>query len=172
MQQANIMLALGGNLGQTIQKFGVTPAEVAVLREIHGNAAVFDIQPLDEEVERTSREERSRLLEVYGKPPGSHELSAVEFLFPGAAARVYENFDELELDESFYKATGRAKPKVTKAKVKAEEPEEEEVDEEDDEIVEPKPKKAKPKVDDDEDDEPKAKREKPPIKKPTKSLFK
>jgi hypothetical protein len=179
MQQANIMLALGGNLGQTIQKFGVTPAEVAVLREIHGNAAVFDIQPLDEEVERTSREERSRLLEVYGKPPGSHELSAVEFLFPGAAARVYENFDELELDESFYKATGRAKPKVTKAKAKVEEPEPEPDDEveeddevEDDEIVEPKPKKTKPKVDDDEDDEPKAKRAKPPIKKPTKSLFK
>lgn len=169
MQTANITLALGGNLGQTIQKFGVTPAEVAVLREIHGNAAVFDIHPLDDEVERTSREERSRLLEIYGKPPGSRELSAVEYLFPGAAARVFETFDELELDDSLYKATGHAKPKAKKAKVKAEEPEpDDEVDEVDDDEVD----------DDDEDDDkkakskPKAKRAKPPIKKPTKSLFK
>jgi hypothetical protein len=136
MQTANIMLALGGNMGQTIQKFGVTPAEVAVLREIHGNASVFDIQPLDEEIERTSREERTRLLEIYGKPPGSREMSAVEFLFPGAAARVFEAFDELEIDESFFKATGRAKPKAAAA------PEED--DEDDDEVV-TAPKKAKPK---------------------------
>lgn len=129
MQQANVMLALGGNLGQTVPKFGVTPAEVAVLREIHGSAAVYDIQPLDEEVDRSSREERSRLLEIYGKPPGSREISAVEFLFPGAAARVYESFDELELDESFYKATGRVKPTKVKAKAKRSEPDEEDEDE-------------------------------------------
>lgn len=149
MQLANIMLALGGNTGQTVPKFGVTPAEVAVLREIHGNAAVFDIQPLDDEVERTSREERSRLLEIYGKPPGSREMSAVEFLFPGAAARVYEGFDELEIDESFFKATGRAKPKATA--------EPEEVEDEDDVVEQPKPK-AKPKA--------------KPARKPVKSLFK
>jgi len=147
MQTANIMLALGGDLGQTVPKFGVTPAEVAVLREIHGNAAVFDIYPLDEDVERTSREERSRLLEIYGKPPGSREASAVEVLFPGAAARVYESFDELEIDDSFYKATGRAKPK----RVKVEEAED------DDE--------------DDDDEKPKSK-PKPKAKKPVKSLFK
>jgi hypothetical protein len=164
MQTADIMLALGGNLGQTIQKFGVTPAEVAVLREIHGNASVFDIQPLDEDVERTSREERGRLLEIYGKPPGSREMSAVEHLFPGVAARVFESFDELELDDSFFKATGHAKPKArAKPMGKAKEPDpEEEFDEEveepeeEDDVVEPKPK---------------ATRAKPKIKRPVKSLF-
>lgn len=131
MQIADIMLALGGNLGHTVQKFGVTPAEVAVLREIHGEAAVFDIQPLDDEVERSSKEERSRLLMIYGKPPGSQEISAVDFLFPGAAARLFEDFAELELDDSFYKATDRAKPTKAKGKAKkAKEPEPEEVEDE------------------------------------------
>jgi hypothetical protein len=129
MQVADIMLALGGNLGHTVQKFGVTPSEVAVLREIHGEGSVFDIQPLDEEIEISSREERARLLQIYGKAPGSQEISAVEFLFPGAAARLYEDFAELELDDSFYKATDRVKPTKAKSKAKkvlakAEEPEE------------------------------------------------
>ena len=157
MQTANIMLALGGNLGQTIPKFGVTPAEVAVLREIHGNASVFDIQPLDEDVERTSRQERSRLLELYGKPPGSREMSAVEYLFPGAAARVYESFDELEIDESFFKATGRAKAKRAAPTA---EPEVEDEDE-DDVVEQPKPKAKSPPL-----------KVKPKAKKSTKSLFK
>jgi len=158
MQQANIMLALGGNLGQTIPKFGVTPAEVAVLREIHGNASVFDIQPLDEEIERTSREERSRLLEIYGKPPGSREMSAVEVLFPGAAARVYEGFDELEIDESFFKATGRVKPKKAQAASEPDEVEDDEVDEADEVVKAPPKPKTKPKA--------------KPARKPVKSLFK
>ena len=116
MQTANIMLALGGSMGNTVQKFGVTPSEIAVLREIHGEAAVFDIDP-QEDVERNSREERSRLHEVYGKPPGSRELSAVDVLFPGVASRLFETLDELEIDQSFFKATERARPKAaTKAK--------------------------------------------------------
>ena len=147
MQLANIALALGGDQGNTIQKFGVTPAEVAVLREIHGDASVFDIQPLEEDVKRTSRDERIRLQEIYGKPPGSRELSAVDVLFPGAAARVFETFDELELDESFYKATDRAKPKKAQKPKEPEEPDEPDEDEpeEPDEAPAPKPKpKPKP----------------------------
>jgi len=139
MQTANITLALGGNHGHTIQKWMVTPSEIAVLREIHGEASVFDIEPGDD-VERSGREERSRLLEIYGKPPGSREMSAVDVLFPGAAARLFETLDELELDPSFYKATSRAAPK------KAKEPEPDEADEQESENADepepaPKPKK-------------------------------
>ena len=128
MQLANITLALGGDMGQTIQKFEVTPAEVAVLREIHGEGAVYEIQPLDHDVKRSNRDELVRLRDIYGKPPGSPERSAVDVLFPGAAARVFENFDELEIDESLYKATARATPK--KAKKPEPEPEPEEVEDE------------------------------------------
>jgi hypothetical protein len=140
MQTANIMLALAGNMGHTIQKWGVTPAEIAVLREIHGESSVFDIEPV-EDVQRNGREERARLLEIYGKPAGSREVSAVEVLFPGVAARLFETLDELELDPSFYKATSRAMPK------KAKEPEPDEVDEQESETTDepepaPKPKKA------------------------------
>lgn len=111
MQTATVMLALAGDPGNTIPKFDVTPAEVAVLRLIHGDDAVHDINP-SEDVERTNRAELARLREIYRKPAGSHEPSAVDALFPGAAARVFENFDELELDESFYKADRRVKPKA------------------------------------------------------------
>jgi hypothetical protein len=141
MQTANIMLALGGNAGHTIQKWGVTAAEIAVLREIHGEASVFDIDPQDD-VDRSMRDERSRLLDIYGKPAGSRELSAVEVLFPGAAARVFETLDELDLDPSFYKATGRVKPK--KAKVKADEPVEEEESVKDEPVEEIEEAPAKP----------------------------
>ena len=144
MQTANIMLALGGNMGHTISKYGVTAAEIAVLREIHGEAAVFDVDP-QPDVKRSMREERARLLEIYGKPPGSREISAVEVLFPGAAARVFESLDELELDPSFYKATSRATPKAAEPEEPADEVEEEVEDEPAEEVEEeaakPAPKK-------------------------------
>lgn len=115
MDLANITLHLAGDAGNTIQKFGVTPAEVAVLCVLHGDDAVVDVDIVGE-VTRTSRAERSRLLERYGR---SHEgrmiAPAVEELFPGAAARVFETFGELELSEDRYKATGRAAPKAAPA---------------------------------------------------------
>jgi len=45
----------------------------------------------------------------------------VQLLFPGVAARVYEQFEELELDESLFKATERSdeKPSVKKTAASA-----------------------------------------------------
>lgn len=115
MQTANIMLALGGDTGNTIPKYGVTPAEVAVLRAIHGDEAVFDIEPADD-VDRTNREELNRLNLAYagGRLFGT-DVRAVSALFPGAAARVFEKFDELEIDESSFKAETRVKLKSAPA---------------------------------------------------------
>jgi hypothetical protein len=105
MQLANAMLALAGDLGNTVPKLGITPSEVAVLRFIHGNDAVIEIDVLDVQVERTHREERDRLTEAYGAYEGEQRRSrAVEALFPGAAARVFETFDEMDLDDSLFKA--------------------------------------------------------------------
>jgi hypothetical protein len=123
MQTATILLAIGGHQGNTVQKRGVTPAEVAVLIAIHGNAAVSDIEPDDIPVsltgdnvaKRSDRAERARLLEVYGKPQNVNgqiaDTSPVSTLFPGAAARVFHDFDELGLNESFFKAATRVKAK-------------------------------------------------------------
>lgn len=110
MQIATCWVALGGDTGNTVPKFDVTPAEIAVLQLIHGSDAVFDISP-GPDVNRSNRDERSRLQAFYGKPEGSREPSAVNVLFPGIGARLPETFDELEIDESFFKATERATTK-------------------------------------------------------------
>lgn len=114
MQIANILLALAGDTGNSIPKFSVTPAEVAVLQVIHGNDAVSEIDIVGD-VKRTSREERARLVELYrkGQPDGTYRAPAVDMLFPGVATRVFEAFEEIEdLDESQFKVkqTQAAKP--------------------------------------------------------------
>ncbi|MFK3857821.1 hypothetical protein [Agrobacterium pusense] len=113
MEKGNALVALGGDSGNTVPKYDVTPAEVAVLRVIHGDDAVFDIEKTGK-IDRTNRQELSRLTEVYGQrqPNGNSAAPAVSALFPGAAARVFESFDELELDESLFKPVRRDTPKA------------------------------------------------------------
>lgn len=118
MQTANIMLALGGDKGNSVPKYGVTAAEIAVLRAIHGDDAVFDVEPTGDEAttevengeprKRTNREELSRLSLAYasGRLFGT-DIRAVSALFPGAAARVFEDIDELGLSEEAFKAESR-----------------------------------------------------------------
>lgn len=145
MQTANIMLALGGDTGTTVPKYDVTVSEIAVLQAIHGNSAINEIEPTGT-VERSHREEIKRLAEIYGRAKVQGvdgDVSVISSLFPGAAARAFVSFDELEIDDSFFKATSRAKPPEAKAFVKAPEPENEpeteiEIDDyADDEIGEP-----------------------------------
>lgn len=107
METANVLLALGGDKRNTVPKYLVTAAEVAVMREIHGHDAVFDIEVVGT-VNRTHRQEIGRLTEAYGRQDGERRLSpAVNALYPGAAARVHETFAELELPDEFFIATGR-----------------------------------------------------------------
>lgn len=110
MQTANIMLRLGGDAGNTVPKYGVTASEIAVLRVIHGDDAVVDIDPLGEAAVKLShRAEIQRLGETYGRMiDGSFVAPAVSSLFPGAAARCFETIKELDLDPSFFVPTGRA----------------------------------------------------------------
>lgn len=107
MQTANIMLDIGGDNGNQVPKYGVTAAEIAVLIAIHGEAAVHDIEPIGT-VERSNRDELTRLREVYGRAKDGEDHSHVDILFPGAAARVFENIDELNLPPEFFKPTARA----------------------------------------------------------------
>ena len=121
MQTANVMLAIAGDARNTVPKYGVTAAEVAVLRYIHGEEAVFDIEVLDEDVKRTHRQEIGRLTETYGRQEGERRVSpAVAELYPGAAARVFETFAELELPDELYIAEKRQPAK--RAAPKKEEP--------------------------------------------------
>jgi hypothetical protein len=114
MQTANVLVSLGGDHGNTVPKYGVTAAEIAVLRAIHGDDAVNDVEPSGD-VKRSHRDERGRLLAIYGAAKDDNQKPIVEGMFPGVAARVFETIAELDLDESMFKATGRLKavPAVT-----------------------------------------------------------
>lgn len=118
MQTANILLALGGDREHTVPKHRVTPSEIALLQAIHGSDAVFDVEPLaaTENIETSSRHERERLFQLYKRHvQGRDQCPELDALFPGAAARLFETLDELELDESLFKAVNRMQPQVVAA---------------------------------------------------------
>lgn len=113
MQSANILLSLGGDSGNQVPKYDVTAAEIAVLRAIHGEDAVTDIQPVPDKVanqdtvKRGQRAELARLRAIYGRATDGENNVVLDMLFPGAAARVFETIDELDLDPSFFAAKDR-----------------------------------------------------------------
>lgn len=120
MQTANIMLSIGGDAGNTVFKSGdpgsptaVTTAEIAVLRAIHGEDAVHDIEPVGD-IDRSNREELNRLRSIYGKARvddgNGTRVPVVNALYPGAAARVHEKLSELDIPSEFYAARERVKP--------------------------------------------------------------
>lgn len=116
MQTANIMLHVGGDSGTIVPKYAVTVSEIAVLLAIHGAGSVSEIEPT-EDVSRSHREEITRLHEIYTRPGSNGKPEgAVVDMFPGAAARAFMSFDELEIDSSFFKSIERAKPAPAPAK--------------------------------------------------------
>ena len=132
MELANCFVALGGDEGTLVQKYGVTPAEVAVLEHIHGSGAVTEIQVFGAEVRR-SRDERERLCQIYGvNNEGQITARAVDALFPGVASRLFETFDELGMDPAAFAEPivvaapkkGRKKAEAAPAEQAAPEPEE------------------------------------------------
>lgn len=103
MQTANVLLALGGKRGETVPKYGVTPAEIAVLQVLHGADAVYEIDIQSDIVQRTDRQEIERLRATYSRRDGEKIISpAVETLFPGIGAKVPQSFADLELAEELF----------------------------------------------------------------------
>lgn len=110
MQTASILLSLSGERDNQIPKYNVTPAEAMLLRALHGDEAVTEIDIVGAN-ETTSRAERGRLFAFYSRPNprGGRMCPELDALFPGSAARLPDTFDEIELDESFFKDGGPAK---------------------------------------------------------------
>ena len=115
MQLANALLALNGQRGNSVPKYRITAAEIAVLMAIHGVDAVYDIVPLDEDVERSSAAEKQRLFEAYPARDDDGRL-VVETVYPGNAAVVHQDIADLALPEELFATTERvtAKPKAAK----------------------------------------------------------
>lgn len=132
MQTANIMVRLGGHMGNTVPRYQVTAAEIAVLRAIHGPDSIYDVEPSDD-VTVKNRDELQRIREFYAGPNTTRLLNE---LYPGIAARVPETLDELDLDESAYKAEKRVAPKPPTSAARAAAT----VDADDDERPAPKPR--------------------------------
>lgn len=111
MQTASILLAIGGERDMQVPKFGVTPAEVMLLRAIHGEEAVTDIDIIGNE-DRGNRDERERLFSLYAKsdPSGVFKLPILDALYPGVNAKLPTGFSDLDLDDVFYKAQSRKTP--------------------------------------------------------------
>lgn len=98
MEIVQCNVALGGDLNNTVPKAEVTIAELALLRVIHGEDAVRDVE-VTGETAVSSAEELARLRETY--PARDHEgRFFVNVLYPGAAPRLYQKLAELALPES------------------------------------------------------------------------
>lgn len=119
MELANVILALGGDRQNTVPKYNVTPAEIAVLIAIHGNDSVFDVFPTGDEVERSTREEIARLVQLYPARNADNALIVTQ-VYAGQNPILHTEIEDLGLDESLFKALSRvtAKPK-SKARPKS-----------------------------------------------------
>jgi hypothetical protein len=99
---ADVEVRLGGDAANTVPRYNVTAAEIAVLQVIHGNDAIFNVKPRGT-IERAQRVERARLAALYQAKDSDGNVH-VEKLYPGAAARVFETLDELILADTQFHA--------------------------------------------------------------------
>ncbi len=109
MELANCLLALGGDRNNTVPKYDVTPGEIAVMRAIHSEDAVFDIEPTGRSTNRPSPAERERLLAKYPALNESRKPIVLD-VYPGVAPVLHQTIADLGLDESLFKPVSRAKP--------------------------------------------------------------
>ena len=118
MELATVLLALGGDRNNTVPKYRVTPAEIAVLAAIHGGDAVFDIVPLGETEAISFRDERERLFRLYPAKNEDNKPIVLE-VYPGTSPILHTTIESLGLDETLFKPTEHAKPAPAKAPKKA-----------------------------------------------------
>lgn len=88
MQTATAMIRIAGSLLQTVRKRGLTPGEVVILKHLHGEDSVTQL-----ELERVGfsgdmTEEWSRLESTYGAQP-------MRDCFPGHTNSLPKNFAEI-----------------------------------------------------------------------------
>lgn len=114
MELANCLVALGGDIENTVPKFDVTPAEVLVLMAIHGKDAVTDVEPTGNSVTRSNAEELARLKFTYPAKDADNQ-PVVQRIYSGSRPELHETFAELELPETSYKVLQRVKPAAAAA---------------------------------------------------------
>lgn len=113
MELANCLVALAGDRDNTVPKYRVTAAEIAVLLGIHGPDSVFDIEPLEDEISVAPRDEVGRLLAHYPAKDEDGKLVVLN-VYPGTTPVLHQTLADLGLPDALYKTTERVKPKAAK----------------------------------------------------------
>lgn len=107
METANAFVALGGDKDNTVPKI-VTPPEVELLRRIHGDDAVHEIEVIGDEP-RSKQSELARLAYDYNSASDEDGRKLYQLLYPSHTL-LPSTFAELQLPSTFYRATARAVP--------------------------------------------------------------
>lgn len=107
MQLCNITVAIGGDAGMTVHKERVTVPEILILRAVHGDDAVRNIEVI-EDADIESTEERQRLGAVYKNPEGVVK----DVLGPTGA--LPKTLEEAGIDDEFIVSNTVAKTKKAK----------------------------------------------------------
>ena len=88
MQRCNCDVRLGGDIGNTVPRVGVSPAEIVILRHQHGgDDAVINIQPTGMD-KMPHAQERDRLKMFYGD-------EVVNAVFPGSYSKLPVTLKEI-----------------------------------------------------------------------------
>jgi hypothetical protein len=89
MQTAIVEILLNGNIQHTTTR-RVTPAEIVVLRYIHGSDSV--VAPTEiESIKRSNLDELNRIKAVYGD-------ETIKAVFPGAMPKVPSDLSEVGIE--------------------------------------------------------------------------
>lgn len=106
MELADCLVNIGGDAGNQVPKVAITPAEIAILRAIHGEDSVHTVRPL-ELVDRDPHDEMEALQAFYGWKEENAKL--IQRVFP-AVAHMPLRLRELRLPEEYFAAVTRATP--------------------------------------------------------------
>jgi hypothetical protein len=108
MERAHAFIALGGDKENTVPKI-VTPPEVEVLRRIHSDDAVHDIEVIGDDPGVSKQAELGRLGYEYSQARNEDGVPHLKAMYPSHTL-LPSTFSELGLPDEFYKATARAVP--------------------------------------------------------------
>lgn len=117
MQLCNLTLRHGGSLLHTVPVQGATPAEILILKKIHGADAVVDVRPTKFDKRIRNDDEWDRLAHKYDRQsaftssPGEDSVSLMATLFPGAMRKLPATLDEIGMGH-LAAAARKAKPSL------------------------------------------------------------
>lgn len=111
MQLINAMVALGGDRNNVHYKQELTPIEIVLLQQLHGNDSVGSIEPIGE-VDRDPHEEIARLRSLY--PMQGEHVTNLWRDWPGD--RFPMRLSNLNISPSLLKAAEASSPYAVSAK--------------------------------------------------------